>query len=192
YLNAGDVITAGVTSSTRDFDAALALVAPDGTQIAFSDDAPNSPDPLIGSAAAAVSGVHLLHVTGEDASAGAYTLLWRYLIAAPTPTLPPSAAPILRTDGDLAAGETRTYVFQGMAGQQVRIYVEATSGGLDPLAVLLAPDGTAIAQGDDSDGSLNPRFEAVLPADGTYTLQLRGYGATAGTFDAVVELLVAQ
>ncbi|MDX2139339.1 MAG: hypothetical protein SF123_14740, partial [Chloroflexota bacterium] len=46
YLNAGDVITAGVTSSTRDFDAALALVAPDGTQIAFSDDAPNSPDPL--------------------------------------------------------------------------------------------------------------------------------------------------
>jgi hypothetical protein len=191
YLNAGDVITAGVTSGTRDFDAALALIAPDGTQVAFSDDAPNGGDPLIGSAAASVSGVYLFQVTGEDAaSAGAYTLLWRYLIAAPTPTLPPSRAPILRADGELVAGETRAYVFQGMAGQQVRIGVTATSGGLDPLAVLLAPDGAIIAQGDDSDGSLNPRFDATLPADGTYTLQLRGYGDTAGGFTAAVDLLV--
>jgi hypothetical protein len=192
YLNEGDVITAGVTSGTRDFDAALALIASDGTEIAFSDDAPNSPDPLIGSVAATGNGVHLLHVTGENASAGAYTLLWRYLIAAPAPTLPPASAPIMRVDSELAAGETRTYVFQGMGGQSVRITVTATGGALDPVALLFAPDGAQIAQGDDSDGSLNPRFEAVLPVDGTYTLSIRGYGDTAGTFDAAVELLVGQ
>jgi hypothetical protein len=83
-----------------------------------------------------------------------------------------------------------SYPFQGFAGQHVGIQVIAISPELDPVAVLQAPDGTIIAQGDDSEDSLNPIFEAVLPVTGTYVLRVNGYNATSGTVEVLVEGLL--
>ena len=60
---------------------------------------------------------------------------------------------------------------------------------VDPVAVLLAPDGAVIAESDDTDGDLNPRFTVQLPADGTYRVRVNGYNV-AGRFTLTVEALV--
>jgi hypothetical protein len=68
--------------------------------------------------------------------------------------------------------------------------VEAFGGAFDPVAALLAPDGTVIAEGDDSAASLNPDFTLVMPATGTYTLRVNGYGVSGGAVAISVELLL--
>jgi len=68
-----------------------------------------------------------------------------------------------------------SYTFDGRAGQQV--VIEMTSTDLDAYLILLAPDGTSIAQDDDSAGGTNSRLVATLPADGTYTILANTYSA---------------
>ncbi|MBC7814305.1 MAG: PPC domain-containing protein, partial [Burkholderiales bacterium] len=79
------------------------------------------------------------------------------------------------------------YSFQGQAGSRVRVRVNATTDtAFDPVAALLGPDGEVIAQGDDENG-LNPLFTSQLPADGTYTVRVNGYGLAQGDFEVQVE-----
>ena len=104
---------------------------------------------------------------------------------------PPTPAPliILSATDPLPARTYLYYPFQGEAGVRVRVVVEAQGGGLDPVAALLGPAGETIAEGDDSDGTLNPVFEALLPADGTYTVRVNAYGESAGEARVIVERL---
>ncbi|HEX8070329.1 MAG TPA: DUF4214 domain-containing protein, partial [Pyrinomonadaceae bacterium] len=72
------------------------------------------------------------------------------------------------------------YSFTATAGQQVSILmssatVNGTSGVQDPYLLLLAPDGTDIAEDDNGGGGVNARIPAgggvaVLPQTGTYTI----------------------
>ncbi|MEP7292271.1 MAG: hypothetical protein ABI835_10825 [Chloroflexota bacterium] len=166
-LVAGDVI------ALEAGGAALNVVAPDGAAIASALGAVQF--------TAAESGDYRVYASG-----GAYSLVWRYLVAAPTPGAP---VLILSADDALAGQAYLTYPFQGRAGRRVHIRVEALDAGLDPVAQLLDPTGVTVASGDDSAGSLNPDFSALLPTDGTYRLRINDYSGTGGIVNVTIEML---
>jgi hypothetical protein len=191
YLNAGDIITAAVSPSTNTLDPFLELVGPDGSLVATDDNSGGGFNPLINSATAPVSGLYRLRVTPVNAAtSGPYTLVWRYVNIAPTPTLPAATVLILNFDDFAPENEYLFYPFQGFAGQQVLVRVAALPGSsLDPVAAVLGPDGSVIAEQDDREGNLNPRFYVELPEDGTYTVRVNGY-LSSGPFQLDVFLLV--
>jgi hypothetical protein len=166
-LNEGDVI--GVQAQ----GASLRVVAPDGTGVASGDNSVQF--------SAAVSGEYRLYAAGTS-----YQLTWSYLTVAPNPGVP---LLILSADDALAAQTYLYYAFQGEAGQQVHLRVEALSAGLDPVAALLDADGETVASGDDSPNSLNPDFRATLPETGTYRLRVNAYGEAGGAVSVTVEML---
>lgn len=82
------------------------------------------------------------------------------------------------------------YTFEGEAGDQVRIGMDATAGTLDPTLFLLAPEGAQLASNDDA--VLNETMNSLidnftLPADGTYIIVATHYGVlyggTSGTYN---------
>jgi Bacterial pre-peptidase C-terminal domain len=189
-LNQGDVITVAANSLTLALDPVLELAAPDGSIVATDDNSGGGNDALIASAHAPVSGRYHLRVTGANAvGAGGYTLVWHYINLAPTPSPVPGTITLLSYNDSIPNQAYQFYPFYGQAGTTVQIRVIGQPGsGFDPVAVLLAPDATIIAQGDDSDNDLNPRFTATLPADGTYTVRVNGY-LSGGNFELTVESL---
>jgi hypothetical protein len=192
YLNAGDIITVAVSPTSNTLDPFVELVGPDGSLAAMDDNGGGGRSALISSAHAPVSGLYRLRVTPVNAASfGPYTLVWRYVNVAPTPTLPPATIPILDYDDFVPENTYLFYPFQGRAGQQVLVRVFAQPGSsLDPVAAVLGPDGTIIAEQDDREGNLNPRFYVTLPEDGTYTVRVNGY-LSSGPFQLLVDLLVA-
>jgi hypothetical protein len=81
-------------------------------------------------------------------------------------------------------------VFQGAAGDRLRLRVIARTPGLDPVAALFGPDGALLAQADDSPGSLNPDLEVTLPASGSFVWRVNGYNGAAGEVEVRIERLV--
>lgn len=82
-----------------------------------------------------------------------------------------SSSGVLSSDGSFF----NAYTFQGQAGQEVTI--EMTSREVNPYLILLRPDGSDLAQDNDSAGDRNARLTAVLPETGLYTI-------LANTFEA--------
>ena len=82
------------------------------------------------------------------------------------------------------------YTFDGQAGDQIRIGMQATAGTLDTSLYLLSPDGAQIAANDDA--VVNETTDSLidtytLPADGTYIIVASHYGllygGTSGTYN---------
>jgi hypothetical protein len=190
-LSEGDVITITVNPQSATFDPVLELVAPDGARIAMDDNSGGGRTPLMSGIRAPQTGQYWLYVTGANAgSSGVYTLVWRYVIAAPTPT--PSMASVMILSADTVAPPQQYvfYPFQGQATQRLLIRARAqNTAELDLVMALLDANGEVIAQADDNGTDLNPLLEFTLPADGTYTLRLNGYGESTGEFTLTVEAL---
>lgn len=74
------------------------------------------------------------------------------------------------TDSLTSTEQSRLYAFNGTAGDIVTITMIQRSEELDPLVVLLGPDGTVIGSDDDSgEVPLSAKISrAELPLDGTY------------------------
>jgi hypothetical protein len=111
------------------------------------------------------------------------------------PVTPISAGQTL--PGDLAPGDCLSgsqeratafvdrYSFSGLAGQQVRIEMNANTlpqqngTGLDTFVYLIGPNGDIIAEDDDSGPSTNSRLPAIgffsLPAAGTYFIEATSF-----------------
>jgi tetratricopeptide (TPR) repeat protein len=72
----------------------------------------------------------------------------------------------------MAYGQVFRFTFEGEEGQRVTLAARDSSEvGVDPLIVLLDPDGTPIAGDDDNGGQYDSEISGFeLPADGTYTL----------------------
>lgn len=189
-LNAGDVISASVRPESSGFDPELDLVAPDGAVLAFDADSGGAALPLISSVRAPISGVYALRVSATNAgSRGSYALVWRYVSAAPTPTPPAATVRLLSADAPMPAQTYLFFPFQGQATQRILIRTQAQSGNLDLVLALLDADGTILAEADDNSTDLNPALLFELPADGSYTLRLNGYGQTTGDFEVIIEAL---
>ncbi len=192
-LNAGDAISISAGPSNAALDPVLALFAPDGSLVASDDNSGGYPNALINEARAPVTGLYPLMVSAAaGATAGPYRLIWRYVNIAPTPTYDAPRILLFSVDDTINEGEYRFYPFQGVAGQHLLILVNARPGtGLDPVAALIGPDGSVIAEGDDSDNSLNPHFSATLPADGTYQVRVNGY-LSSGAFELLVDAFILR
>lgn len=69
------------------------------------------------------------------------------------------------------------WLLEGTAGLVVTIGVRADDFSFfDPVLELLGPDGALVALDDDSGGALQPLIaDVILPADGTYTIRVRGF-----------------
>jgi len=198
-LNAGDVITAAASAEAaqgtgRPIDPYLELVRPAAGQVyplASDDNGGGGTTALIRLASINQSGDYLLRVrAARGDELGTYSLLWRYINLAPTPTRPPASLPLLVVDDELAQGDYRFYSFQGQQGQRVRVQVRALLGAnFDPLAVLLDPQGRELAQGDDSPNSLDVDFVALLPSAGRYQVRVNGY-LSSGAYEVRVAALL--
>lgn len=189
-LNPEDVISAEVRSLTPGFQPLLELRAPDGSTVALNT---GSSEAVIASARIPLAGRYRLEVSATGAATtGAYTLAWHYINLSPSPTPIPGIIPILTYQDTIPDQAYQFYPFYAQAGTQIQIQVIALSGtAFDPVAALLAPDGSIIAQGDDSQGDLNPRFTATLPADGSYSVRVNGY-LSSGAFLLLVEALYSR
>lgn len=189
-LNAGDAITIAARPGSGRLDPVVELAAPDGTVLAKDDNSGDNNAALLRYVAIQTSGIYLIKVhDAAGVNQGVYTLLWRYVRAAPTATPVPASVTIAAISDTVAENDYRFYTFQAQQGQRIRIQVRAANSTLDPVAVLIAPDGTVIAEGDDSGTTLNPDFTALLPDDGTYTVRVNGY-LSGGNFELVVALLL--
>ena len=166
-LSAGDVAELSAPG------AHLRVIAPDGSSATEASDTLQI--------TAAQTGEYRIYGEGTN-----YLFRWHYITA--VPTAPPPVL-ILSADDPLPPQTYLYYPFQGESGRRIHVRVEALDASFDPVAALLDPDGNEIASGDDSEGSLNPDFEALLPADGTYTLRVNGYGDSAGSVSIRVEVV---
>lgn len=192
FLNAGDTITVAVEARSATFDPAVEVLAPDGTVIASDDNSGGGRNPALNDVTVPEGGAYHVRVTGSQAqSSGVYTVVWRYLSVAPTPTSLPGTVRIMSVTDEMPPERVyRTFPFQGELGQRVEIQIIAKDEtGLDMVAALIAPDGTEIALDDDSGGNLNPLIRAELPMTGTYQVRVNDYIGTPGEFDVQVSLL---
>ena len=184
YWAQGDHVAVEVLVDNANFAASYQLIAPDGTLVAASVTTPDGA-PLIDIPIPA-SGLYQIRVEGTFARTyGSYTLSWRYVQQGATSTPVAGLVPVMRVEDTVLARTSPLYPFQGRAGDHVRIRVLGVDG-FDPLVLLLAPDGASLIGSDDVDG-LNPIIDYVLPADGTYFVEIGGYGGTGGTMQLIIE-----
>ncbi|MFN8379172.1 MAG: hypothetical protein U0452_10925 [Anaerolineae bacterium] len=189
-LRAGDTVRATITPLIGGFAPSVALVGPDGSRLASSSAVRGAPNPVL-EATSPADGWYRVEITGGPAlTYGPYQLEWA--LAATGPQEPALAAvPVLTAHDILTGGEYREYPFQGAVGERMRLRVIAEGGVFDPVAALIAPDGSTLAQADDSlDGSLNTDLDIVLPASGTYVWRVNGYNGAGGPMEVRVERLV--
>ncbi len=181
-LNAGDLLTASITRTAGTLDPVLEFVAPDGSVLFMADNATDATSAEIPTVRAPSGGLYQLRVKGTESNQiGAYSLVWRYIEAAPTPTPPLLVADLFAVDDTLPDQEFLYYPFQAYAGERVLIEVEAAPGsGLDAIVALVNEQGEAFAEDDDSGGNLNPRLVAQIPEDGVYQVRVGGYLSGGG------------
>lgn len=71
---------------------------------------------------------------------------------------------------------TTTFTFEGAAGDVINLYV-VSQGDEDSRLFLFDSNNLEIAEDDDSGEGLNPYLRRFpLPADGTYTVEVQGFG----------------
>ena len=77
------------------------------------------------------------------------------------------------------------YRFSGRAGQRVAISLKADD--FDSYLELFDANHNSLATDDDSGGELNARLTFVLPDDGDYLIEARGFSDAEGRYDLKVE-----
>jgi hypothetical protein len=96
------------------------------------------------------------------------------------------SVPILRLgvaeQGIVPPNGAQAWQFQGEAGDEVTISVQALEEGFDPLLILYGLDGAEIANDDDRGGGLNPSLTVTLPESGTYTASITSYDGSNGRY----------
>jgi hypothetical protein len=187
-LNPGDVITVVVRPSDAIFDPVAELATADGTVLYRDDNSGGNRAALLSLAEITEPATYLLRVyDATGANTGGYSLIWHYVNLAATATPIPLYTSLLSFSGEVELGNYQFFAFQGLAGQELLIDVTALDA-LDPVLVLLAPNGEIIAENDDSNNSLNPSLRLTLTESGTYKARVNGY-LTGGAFRLRVALL---
>jgi tetratricopeptide (TPR) repeat protein len=104
----------------------------------------------------------------------------------------PPLQPGVTASLDMIDGRVFRLPLTASAGQAIAITASSLADQVDPLFVLLAPDGTTLLIGSDDAiiGQYTARIEGyVLPADGTYTLLVtHASGGYRGPVDVLFEL----
>ena len=100
----------------------------------------------------------------------------------PRPLTPGQELNDTLSDRDIPTGQggfARDYSVELAAGDQIAI--DLVSEVFDPMVVLMAKDGTTIAENDDGpDGTPNSLLFVRIVKSGTYIVRVRSFGETAG------------
>lgn len=90
---------------------------------------------------------------------------------------------------EMAYGYVYEFSFEVTAGRVLKIEADDADGsGVDPLIVLLGPDGRSLAGDDDFGGNLDAEIaEFTVPQDGIYTVRV---SHANGAFDGLVRVLI--
>ncbi|MBS1368968.1 MAG: hypothetical protein HPZ91_03330 [Lentisphaeria bacterium] len=193
------------------FQPVLRLLGPDGEEAAFADDDHFNPDPVM-RFRPEKDGEYTLEVR-DNLYRGREDFVYRVAVEPreipysladePFPKLPRVKADAARRqplltgepqviDGTISRpGERAAFRFYAKAGSRIVIDVAARRFGspLDGVLRVTRPDGTVLAEADDSPSELNigeclqqvdPYLSLQIPADGTYTVELRDLTGAAG------------
>ncbi len=130
-------------------------------------------------------------------------LLLMFLVALPAAAQEATSVPVFplqpgTIEGNIndAAPSVR-YSFEASADDSVSISMDSTSGDLDPLLFLYAPDGTLVERNDDRESGVRGALIALtLSQRGTYVIEAtrfeQGSVRTAGTFRLTLAISGAQ
>jgi hypothetical protein len=168
------------------FDTYLELLAPDGSMLAYNDDAESTRVSRIDYYYLTSAGTYTIVARSyANASGGAYELsLYAVEVPAtetprPTPTPYPTGAgggiTIGQTvNGYLTLGTRDEWSFSGTAG--TRVTITLTSSDIDSVLELWGPSGSMLTD-DDGAGYPNARISSYrLPTTGTYIIVARSFG----------------
>ncbi len=107
----------------------------------------------------------------------------RYDLVACTPVPRQRLAAGQTVRGAVAPSLAEIWLFEGRAGQRVTISLREDNSGLDPILILVGPDGTELQYDDDGWGYPNAIIQDYrLPLDGTYTITALGFGSSSGAY----------
>jgi hypothetical protein len=191
---AGDVVSIDMTaSSNSELDSLLILFGPNDSELILNDDrTSNTRDARIENFTLPETGLYTIVATRYEQqagdTAGNFTITLDVGGTAPTNTPVPSSA----SDTISNSRPSVIYTYDTAGDEVVTFELVATSGDLDPLLIVLDPDGREIVRNDDSgDGTPNSRLNnLVLEQPGEYTLVatrfLQEQGETTGDFELTV------
>ncbi len=166
-----------------DCDPRARLIDPQGVVIAEDDDGGGRTSALI-TASLPVTGTYTVRVDGFVA--GQYTILVQDMYAGGRSYGLVAYGGAVQ--GSIAGeGSSQSWNFFGAAGDEVTLYAQAGSAGLDPVLQLLDAGGNEIAYDDDSGGNYNPYLLVELPEDGLYTILISAYSGS-GSYTLSVDL----
>lgn len=181
-------------------DTFLTLRNPDGIVIAEDNDSGERSDSYI-EIILPVDGIYTIVVSGYVGTVGWYGLQVNLTGDATNPSAPvalPQGEPIssgVSVIGqiDVPAGENY-YTFNVTAGQGVQISM--WSGGnqtLDPLVVLVDPQGLVFAEDDNGAGQGTSSFmRVVTPLSGMYTIIARGANNSVGAYGLQMDFFTTE
>ncbi|MFN8379859.1 MAG: hypothetical protein U0452_14440 [Anaerolineae bacterium] len=189
---AGEVVTVNATDllHTDTLDMALALIAPDGTELAANDDQQGLDlygvyDAQIPAVTLPVDGDYRVTLSPVGGS-GVVTLG-----VAPDRLITLAPDEPTRLEGALQeVFPAQRWVFDGHAGQVLTFTMIAQSGNLDPLLEIFTADGRRMAMNDDAAEDLTlgnnaQLFRIQLPRDERYILKAGRYEG-AGRYELVI------
>jgi len=207
---AGDTLTITARAVSRDFDPRLTVRTIDGAFIGGNDDNP-IPDPtltakdsrLIGLVVPA-DGSYTIEVSGLNAVGGGIevTLRWTvdqaFEVTRERALAAAFADPISADMQVVKVGswDRYTHVLDATRGDVYSFYARGLSGDIDTRMALYYEDTLLIDANDDhgssdvSMGSGDARLlNVMMPRDGRYYVEVRGYEATTGDVSFTVELV---
>ncbi|NDJ77209.1 MAG: hypothetical protein GYB65_13225 [Chloroflexi bacterium] len=195
---AGDLVRVEVTRTEGNLVPVVALVGPDNALLVSLEWPEDGPPVALLTSSLRISGAHQIIVSGQEDTAGSYTL--NLSLAEPGQTTSTEGG--VTSYGRVVAGEVsqdnfrQSWTFRGTAGDVVDAMMTVTSGDLDGfLALQQASSGQVIATSDNTDLGQNAALFAVtLPSTDTYTLVARRSGANvgaSGTTTGTYELALA-
>lgn len=199
-LNAGETITLTVEATSPTFDPILELYDPNGVLVASNDDIDTAGGNYNSRIIYTVttSGDHSAVVTGYGQSVGTFNIRLVFGMGAGqpvAPTPPPVQQPGSGTTftgsiSDLTPAQNFTVTLN--EGERYNVTATAVSGDLDTLLNIYDSTGRLLGTNDDIDtagGNYNSLIDFVVPATGTYTIQVTRYSgyASSGSFVLALE-----
>lgn len=192
--NAGTVIRIEMTRTSDDLDPYLLLLDQRGNLLAYDDDSGGNRNASIMAYTLPSDGSYSIIATRFGQAYGTTSGDFALSLASQgssTIAANSSQGDTLLRYGDERLGEISEaqpyvfYRFQAQRGDVINIALSRTSGDLDPLLDLYAPDGTYLLTGDDdpeSPGTLNARIvNFIIPENGLYYIQATRYGRIEGS-----------
>jgi uncharacterized protein YraI len=193
---AGDVIDIQMQGTSGNLDPQLILLDWQDVELARNDDADTTTtrDSHIQGFAIPADGTYTIVATRFGENEGVSEGNFNLILTLTTPSTPVAGVGEVQTaTGTISDDQPGlSFSYTVSANEVVTIELIATSGNLDPLLIVLAPDGREIVRNDDqSSDSTNSRIQNLLLNErGDYSLIATRYQQGAGTSSGDFEIRV--